>query len=631
MAFPSSPVDGQVFGLYTYSAATPGWLKTPVITTASGIDNYAKNNLRANSITYWSKGSGSFVTTPVWDTTKNLYNGGGLLIPFSVGTKTANDYYDGMLIQIMASMVTAPWKLRFAAMIDTGATFASSDLILEYYDGSAAAPIGLIPTTIINNVFTVEMVILPTNTIGVNSRIRIRAQTGSTTCVGNLRIADIVVYPQPATSAPPVSSRILYTPVFTGFSGTNTPVIRYKRITDDMLIHGKFLVGTSAASVASVSIPSPWTGSSMLGEIVGWWILETATASQVKRGTLIMGAGVLNFREDDYVNSNAPFSAFSAFSAFNANSISTNAGQRIEIWAQFPVDQWAASVNLIGVNEPMYISNNSTSINTGAGTSSSYFGSEGSPIRANTIAVSYDGTLPRTPQPNETTSFQFRSKVDGSWVSAIDAGVPSLFVPSFGGPLTYTASATYLRSVFTAKVTAGVVRVFFPSTIIGSTAWEAGVPTGIYWSQIIAAADGYDNWRIRIGQASVSEQVPKLQATYTATNVADGSYFGSTASVIEDTHSVGFNVSNEWVVPFPGIYTLSLNITDNSSGSRVFCQILQNGTQLVYDYVAPITGYGNARSSGITQRFKKGDLLKFQRGISGTPNTARMTITMIGN
>ena len=149
-------------------------------------------------------------------------------------------------------------------------------------------------------------------------------------------------------------------------------------------------------------------------------------------------------------------------------------------------------------SEPIYLSNSESTANTNGVVSKTKLGIDGTPILANTAVTYYDCTLPRSMLPNETIAIEVHSKKNNNWIDAGIAGIDSLFICNLADRIINT-SHEYRSGFSISQPTAGQIRVRVSTTIRGSTVFDGGTVSDISWATMLAAADGYNAWRIHIG------------------------------------------------------------------------------------------------------------------------------------
>lgn len=597
-------------------------LKSPIALISQSVGgvggnlNYIKNPIQSSSITNWVKGSGILLSTPSWSTSQNLYKGGALLVTWGVGTKTSNDYFEGNLNEIMTSMIGKAWKVSFTTFLDSGNTFVAGDLIVEYFDGTNTVPIGTIPI-ITGQSFLTELSLYPSNVIGLNSTIRIRPLIGSTTCVGNLRIADVAIAPSPVISVPAVSTEISYTASFTSQGlGVLTGIdAKYSRVGNKCKGQVKLTSGTNTGSEVRISLPPGLTTDAAIPTIQVVGFVDNSETGAVTLYSLAEpGVNYLTIGKQSSVQA-----GLNKAIGTNFNNTST-----FSIVFEVTIAQWNNSINLVGVNEPLYLSNTETGVSTNGVIAKSYYGIEGSPIRAigsGAALVTDDITIPRSVLPNETSKLQLRSKVDGNWIDAIDCSVPSLLISSLSGQQAQTASGsnTTRSGASLAKINAGQVRILWNVIAQLASASDGGAIVSRYWSGVTAAADGYDRWRVRIGAASMSELPAKVQASY----YQAGSFTFTTLNVTKlvpatveyDTYSL-FNTTNSGAFTCPTSGFLRIIISSSLSSSAGTFRVFKNN--VVFKRILTMASPGSIQLTG---SFKipvlKGDFFDIRMDTSG--------------
>lgn len=332
-------------------------------------------------------------------------------------------------------------------------------------------------------------------------------------------------------SAPVISLWNDYTPVFTGLGTVTVNKAQWKRDGEDLLISVKATVGTSTATEAQMTLPSVYTSRSNVPTIekVGTIDIGVASANQFY---------VLSEASKGYVTFGQRNGTISGLTKQNGSTLFLS-GQVISFDARIPCAQFSVNSTFVGMNEPFYLSNSETVANTTGVVGKTKLGMDGSPLLAHTAATYMDCTLPRNLLPNETFQIQVRSKIDGNWFPVEEAFIPSIYSRINS---TYISSANfYSRGIDISKITSGVLRVNFTASIAGGTTSRDGsVAMDHAWSQVIAAADGYDAWRVRIGQASTGAEIMNIGTTRAWARCSGGSTpsilaGGNIASVVRNS------------------------------------------------------------------------------------------------
>lgn len=138
-----------------------------------------------------------------------------------------------------------------------------------------------------------------------------------------------------------------FTPSTVGSQGFGTIAAEscfHQRSGKHLIINCKITAGTVAASEARITLPSSLTISTTevpaLRLLEGYWIRSTASATTVKRGTLIGNGGnaYINFSNDDYTGTVNPLVAQ------NGNAIFSNSDV-ISFYARIPITGWQENQN----------------------------------------------------------------------------------------------------------------------------------------------------------------------------------------------------------------------------------------------------------------------------------------------
>jgi len=554
---------------------------TQIINAASinNIPGYLVNPLTTGAITNWRTGGGSYVSTPTWDTGTPIYGGGDLLCPFTTGTKASGDYFEADMLTVQPNQVGSSWSLSLPFIIDNSATFVDGDLLLEYYDGTNTVSIGFIPTAVKGIIQTATYNFYPTSVSGTNGKFRIRALAGSTTCVGNLRVADVILSASPVLQGAVVSPIPSYTPVAVGFGTIASTFTDLTKVGNKVFGKIRFTSGTITGVTAKLSLPPALTASVDQATVVGFWE-QGQTGANYKSGTVIAQPGDNNLyfsQHETSVGDNPMVPQLASSMFFTPFVIEINL-------VGCPVNQYAINTTFVGGNEPFCLSNSESTPNTNGVVGKTYSGYDGSLILANTGATYYDMTLQRLLLPNEVAILEFYSPTTKDWVAARDAGIGSQFVASMGGCYFYPTGATStVYGAWIGKTALGQVRVWFAGGgVLGASAYGTGATAiGIGWNLVSAAADGFTRWRVRIGKSSgVAEIAPKIQASYFIASFT----FTATSSTLLAIPSTGkeYDTNSAWNTPNISAFTctkngfvrVTLNLTTATNASY---QVVKNG------------------------------------------------------
>ncbi len=418
-----------------------------------------------------------------------------------------------------------------------------------------------------------------------------------------------------------------------------------------MQVRGTFTAGTLTAVEAQIGLPSIGVNTpsdlptiSLAGKLdVGL----SGSSTDFQSRTVLMEAS------KTYITVGAENSASNPLVKANPASFCTN-GSTISLFFEVPIAQWSVNATFVGINEPFCLSNNQSGVNTNGTTANTYNGFDGSLIVANTAVTTYDMTLPRALLPNEVPIIELYSKIDGNWISANEASVPSLFV---AGMVARRASDgvpnLYYEGFWLAKVSSSVLRIYQSDTMRGgASAWATSASTSRTWANIIAAADGFTRWRVRIGKAVGVAEVA-VQSDYVKLDSGNG--HGSTNTKIRRyTNSSVFGASMTYAdsaangmsvtINQAGLYYIE-NI-DLDSGAAFIWGASVNSNQLttaiqsitaaniLMANVAGSNANGVGNYVGTTVRLSIGDVVRAHDdgGPNGTTFTgSRFKIVKIGN
>ena len=395
-----------------------------------------------------------------------------------------------------------------------------------------------------------------------------------TTTEWTMMIDNVVVGNKDIAVGAAISEWQSYTPTFSAGWGTCKNVnVKYRRVGSSLEVEGTLVTGTVASSVGTITLPPGLTHNLTSNQPVGGGWRNTDTSNDIKELTLIAN-GIDNkdkvyLCRQEYSFSYGPFAI-----SYNVSAL-MNSAQEIKIQFTLPISQWTSNINL-ATDFQEFAFNTESVVNTND-TDSFGYGEGGTPILANTAATYYDVKTLRPWQSTDIPILEVRSKVDGTWHNVEQAFVPSLFCHLKGQTHTDPGSASSGRiaGASVAKVTSQIHRVFFFVSCVGTTDLAASsTPIARAWSAIIAAADGFDRWRVRkVSNGNMAEIPPVVFARCDDDTV----YTTAVGTILrfdnkrEDTHNaVTTGASWKFTAPISGLY--NINVVSHF-GSNTTCSI----------------------------------------------------------
>jgi hypothetical protein len=225
---------------------------------------------------------------------------------------------------------------------ESSATIATGDYIIAVYDVAnsiAIQPSGYqIPGSVTGIIGKCQAKFqLPTN--GTTFRVSVHQAVSSPG--GNLKVDSFAVGPQSKTYGAPVTDWTSYTPTFAGL-GTVTGIgASWRRVGDSVNVRAFFTTGTTAASTASISLPSGLTlDSTKAGSvaIIGRW---TRDATDQKFGGMLVDSS--SSSTVIYFGGGENNVAQGGLSKQNGSTI-INSTQNVSVDFTVPISGWASSV-----------------------------------------------------------------------------------------------------------------------------------------------------------------------------------------------------------------------------------------------------------------------------------------------
>jgi hypothetical protein len=505
-------------------------------------------------------------------------------------------------------------EIRFEGYLNSGTPTFS----VENQSGTVIPSAGALPTASGKFVF-VGRFYTATDTTGLRIKF-----TGSGAF--DLRLTNIYIGRPQTTYGAAISGDYSYNPWdvdhvanSAGF-GTPTSVdFKWSREVGYVIIQGKFTAGTTTATEGRIALPKGLTS------------LSTIPTIQSAQGFLLMSS--TGFMQNCLVEPNKGYITFGTSDSGNAGLTKRNASSLIgtgvvcSLFVRVPINEFVGgAIELASMAGPLYLSNTESVANTNGVVAKTAYGIGGSPILANTAATYYDMTLPRDLLPDEVPHIEVLSKVDGNWVPVEYAYVPSLNARLGGQVLTQvgTGTGSYASNAMVgfhvAKTTSGVLRVFMGYGLAGDKTNGANTIADT-WADMLAAADGYTRWRVRIEKAgSAREQTPKVYAEMTGGSGISPCIF---STIVEDTHNCLTIATGRFICKVPGLYSFSAKITTGNVGSA---WLRKNGVNAQELCNATATfGAAITFRSEVKIRLSVGDYLDTTNTTSGWINGVQIT------
>lgn len=421
-------------------------------------------------------------------------------------------------------------SLTFTFTYSTSVNYASTDMGVFLYDKTNNTLIPLsstdLPSTVtgISNFYTT---FLPTSSLQYRLIFHIKTTNAS---AYTFEIDNIQLRTSNLIQGAAISDWVSYTPTISAVTtppslGTNTQSTRWRRVGNMMEI--EFIIkqtgaGSAGSGVYLFPLPTGYTIdtskyqlsdlSNNPGSNIGdfdYWISGT--------GNQAVGWAV-PYTTTQFGFPLVPSSSGSGSYWGSGQADFGNTTLNVSFRARFQCSQFSINSNFSGINEPIYISNSFQTVGSDDTGGNTYIGMDGSLIPSFTAIHFRDCILPRSLMPNEIPELQVRSKIDGSWVRARSAIIPSLFLWSgLENTIYYDVSGSTpgnnsIIGIGISNTTANQLRVYFSAdfrTVNG--AWIATTVTGRSWANVTSAADGYDRWRIVIKNPNAAIEVsPKV-------------------------------------------------------------------------------------------------------------------------
>ncbi len=343
-------------------AATTGWVlyaDAAGTVPVNGVDGSANVTVNARAAsafvgTYTASGVNPLRGTYSMEFAKDAANrqGQGTSIPFTIA------YAD----------ISKPLRIDFEC--DAGTTYTASDMGVYVYDITNST---LITPSSVNIPGGASKFSVTFNaTTSVSYRLIFHVQTTNATAY-YLKIDSVSISPNVLVQGAAVGDWQSYTPSNTqGFGTLTSSNLAWARSGPNLLISGKFVTGTVAASEAQLSLPSGLTidstGGSSAIRACGKWVQSRGSANSVKQGTILCTAGntYLNFSIDDYTTATNGTAAQNGNAIFGSTETVTFTGIIV-----VPISSWTSNTT-IASSRVEFSSNYSTATAANDTTSFSY-------------------------------------------------------------------------------------------------------------------------------------------------------------------------------------------------------------------------------------------------------------------
>jgi hypothetical protein len=299
-----------------------------------------------------------------------------------------------------------------------------------------------------------------------------------------------------------------------------------------------------------------------------------------------------------------------------------------------PCAQFTDAMTIVGLDEPMFLSNTESTVNTNGAVAKTYSGIDGSPIVANTNATYYDLALPRALMPNETPVLEVMSKIDGNWINVQQAEIPSLYGTLARCLSTYDASTYYSHGMGLSKGVTGQLRVYFMPLIGGAVSYANSSARQLStWASVVAAVDGFTRWRVRIAKSGeVSAVPPTVFASYDDLVGASAGNIVKYTTKREDTHSAYSTTTGLFTCPVAGLYSFDCGLYNGGASNPLTAEFKKNGVTMRAMYISGVSGTIRIPFT-ITLRLAVGDTVGVYAGsVAIASNSGSMTsITRVGS
>lgn len=325
--------------------------------------------------------------------------------------------------------------------------------------------------------------------------------TSSTSAAWTFDIDELRVSASKQMLGASISMEKTYAPALVGLGTPTNVFFTWARRGNKLVADGKFTAGTTTEVEARIPLPNAYVTDSSLISTIQVCGFYGSSATSGSHFMMLMEPGV------DYVTFGAGSDTLSSLNKLIGTSLASS-GVSISVHFEVPISGWGSNTNLLADFQE-FASNSQATINTNDTTSFAY-GPNGAPILADTAVTYYDVQFLRSIQPTDDIRLEVRSVIDGAWTSSSIAEIPSLYAMLGRSNLNDTSGYYYPRGMAFARVSSNKVRVYFFAKIAGTATYaEATASSAKTWAQVIAAADGFDRWRVRKISNGNTAEIPQ--------------------------------------------------------------------------------------------------------------------------
>lgn len=380
---PSSPELGDAYYDSTLGVTriyqASGWVN--VESAEAGLFNYVANPSAALD-TANTAVTGSFAvtrgTTPATfsDSYFSIATGATASSSISWGMNTLQEKHDGQLMRFSARVKMPATTHTYTLELRTGASFAAGTVV----PGTALV------LTASANMKWESLFVLDTSLTYWVGIYRTSGTTNET-----ILVDDVTFSPELTVAGSATSPWQDYIPTFSAGLGTVTlTYAKWRQNGQSIEIIGRFVNGTIAASVATMTMPTGLTGDTASNIVTGNWRQSGASTDNFKSGSfLVANSNIITFMDDNSssASSGSPFAAANATVLFRT-------GATVGFNISFPVAEWAGSSLTMANSQVEYWANSgaTTTANSNNSSATAFQSPLGTPftaIASNVTAAQY--------------------------------------------------------------------------------------------------------------------------------------------------------------------------------------------------------------------------------------------------
>jgi hypothetical protein len=387
-----------------------------------------------------------------------------------------------------------------------------------------------------------------------------------------ITLSNFYVGPGVVTQGAALSTEIVWTPTVSGFGTVSGLTAVYSQVGEYIIGKVQFTAGTTAASLATITLPNSWTTSDGVVQgglqfVVGRWQRLITTATAVKNGVIQtsgLSSNLLYFGKNDFTGTDNPNTHL------NGSSVA-GTGDIIEFEFRVRIDQLVGSgvVNVVQ-NDCEYAASTNGTWDAAATAANTVYGPAGAPI-SGSLTTDRNKIVQFLTPVQATDKLQVELQMTGAntFVAAEESKYPPVvWATSNFGPIVVGAPASN-------QVTVLMSQFASPGSTFNSTSGA------VNWS-----SSTYSAWRLK--KCAGGQAVGFGLATQTSAGLVGERLIGTfTGSLVSNASSTTISSITVSYTRIDDVVALSFPvITFSSNGSDA---TLAPGTLVLPSAIVPLT------------------------------------------